>query len=132
MAKEKYNRRSFLKITAGVLFAGFLGLWDKVINTELSASKNKKVSIPFDGTKKVIFTNDFIIVNKQGNLSVYSSHCTHLGCVIKNIDNDKLVCPCHGSEFSLSGEPLKGPAIKPLEKYDFELDRKHGKIIVKV
>ena len=131
MAREKIDRRGFFKITAGVLFAGFLGLWGKVVNKEVKASKHKTVRLPFDETRKISFNGDFIIVNEKGNVNVYSSHCTHLGCVIKKIDNGKFVCPCHGSEFSISGEPLKGPALRPLKKFDFEFDKAKGKIIVK-
>ncbi len=131
MAREKLNRRGFFRITAGVLFAGFLGLWGKIVNKEIEYTKHNIIRLPFDKSRKITFTGDFIIVNDKDNLNVYSSHCTHLGCVIKNIENGKFVCPCHGSEYSLSGKPLKGPAVKPLKKYDFELDKAHGKIVVK-
>jgi Rieske Fe-S protein len=31
---------------------------------------------------------------------------------------DRLVCPCHGSEFSFEGQVLEGPAERPLRRYE--------------
>jgi len=42
--------------------------------------------------------------------------CTHQGCQPDRI-GDRLVCPCHGSEFSLEGDVLEGPAERPLVRY---------------
>ena len=42
--------------------------------------------------------------------------CTHRGCQPDPV-GERLVCPCHGSEFSLMGEVLEGPAERPLRRY---------------
>lgn len=42
--------------------------------------------------------------------------CTHRGCQPESFDG-RLVCPCHGSEFSLDGRVLEGPADRPLTRY---------------
>lgn len=56
------------------------------------------------------------ICRKQENITVYDAHCTHMGCVL-NFDStkQKLICPCHSSEFSLDGKRLKGPATRDLD-----------------
>ena len=42
--------------------------------------------------------------------------CTHLGCVpMKGGDADGWRCPCHGSQFDLSGRVVHGPAGRNLE-----------------
>lgn len=42
--------------------------------------------------------------------------CTHLGCVpMKGGEADGWRCPCHGSQFDLSGRVVHGPAGKNLE-----------------
>ncbi len=42
--------------------------------------------------------------------------CTHLGCVpIKGGKHDGWRCPCHGSQFDLSGRLRQGPASTNLE-----------------
>jgi Rieske Fe-S protein len=44
--------------------------------------------------------------------------CTHQGCAINYQEaNQVLFCPCHGSEFDLNGNVLRGPAAIPLAKY---------------
>lgn len=43
--------------------------------------------------------------------------CTHRGCQPEPFA-ERLVCPCHGSEFSLTGEVLAGPADRPLTRYE--------------
>ena len=43
--------------------------------------------------------------------------CTHLGCELKPTGTF-MTCPCHGSEFSNSGEVLNGPAFENLMAFD--------------
>jgi ubiquinol-cytochrome c reductase iron-sulfur subunit len=40
--------------------------------------------------------------------------CTHLGC-IPNRSDDGWLCPCHGSQYDLSGRILRGPAPRNLD-----------------
>jgi CDGSH-type Zn-finger protein/nitrite reductase/ring-hydroxylating ferredoxin subunit len=54
-------------------------------------------------------------VDETGALHLMSARCTHLGCVVGWDPTQKsFECPCHGSRFSPTGEPLSGPATKPL------------------
>jgi|TARA_Y100001960_G_scaffold48223_2_gene48900 ubiquinol-cytochrome c reductase iron-sulfur subunit len=47
--------------------------------------------------------------------------CTHLGCVPNDGGNfDGWLCPCHGSQFDLSGRVRKGPAATNLEVPPYE------------
>jgi len=58
------------------------------------------------------------------NNSTYEAlrmYCTHKGCQV-NAAPDKFVCPCHGSEFSLHGDVLKGPAKEPLVSLPVTVD----------
>jgi len=51
----------------------------------------------------------------QGRLHLRSAVCTHAGCVVHwNGFETCWDCPCHGSQFSVDGEPLNGPAFQPL------------------
>lgn len=50
-----------------------------------------------------------------GDFKGFSSLCPHAGCKVSEVVDAVVVCPCHGSEFSLDGAVVKGPAKKPLE-----------------
>ncbi len=47
--------------------------------------------------------------------------CTHQSCETQ-LEGNLFVCPCHGSEFALDGELLKGPADSDLKTYKTETD----------
>ena len=55
--------------------------------------------------------------------------CTHQGCQPEPV-GDRLVCPCHGSEFDRTGAVLEGPAERPLVRY--EVGRRDDDLIVRV
>lgn len=63
-----------------------------------------------EGMKKLAVYRD-----EAGILHQVSAKCTHLGCVVGwNPLEKSWDCPCHGSRFSVDGEVLNGPAVKPL------------------
>ena len=132
MNKRKHNRRNFLKVTGAILFGGAAVLWDKMVNSDKNLGSAKILTVPVDLNREFTFHDDFIIVKKDNGLQVFSSRCTHLGCIIHNTENDQLICPCHGSIFDKGGNPMKGPAIKPLEKLAFSLDEKIQQITIEL
>jgi nitrite reductase/ring-hydroxylating ferredoxin subunit len=63
----------------------------------------------------------------QGELHLRSATCTHAGCVVRWNGFERCWdCPCHGSQFSIEGEPLQGPATKPLEVYEPPAERRRA------
>jgi glycine/D-amino acid oxidase-like deaminating enzyme/nitrite reductase/ring-hydroxylating ferredoxin subunit len=65
-----------------------------------------------DGLKKVAAFRD-----ERGALHACSAACTHVGCHLHWNGYERCWdCPCHGSQFSIDGAVLNGPAIFPLEK----------------
>lgn len=59
-------------------------------------------------------------VVKKGNNEVvaFAPQCTHLGCGYNWDDQEqRFLCPCHWSTFSIDGEVLSGPAPRPLDRY---------------
>jgi Rieske Fe-S protein len=52
----------------------------------------------------------------SGRVVALLARCTHRGCQPEVVAG-RFVCPCHGSEFTLLGEVLEGPAERPLTRY---------------
>ncbi len=54
----------------------------------------------------------------NGNYEALSAKCTHLGCTVAFKEaKEMFYCNCHGSEFNIDGEVIKGPAVLPLAQY---------------
>lgn len=54
------------------------------------------------------------------NFVIFSSVCPHLGCRYNwDTGAKRFICPCHGSQFSLQGAHLAGPAPRGLDPLPF-------------
>jgi len=65
----------------------------------------------------VIRAADKIVVTQAtaGTYKAFSAVCQHQGCIVNAIDGTKIVCPCHGSAYSIvDGSVVNGPTTKPL------------------
>lgn len=64
------------------------------------------------------------------NFAAISLVCTHQTCLLKSEQGQsQLLCPCHGSKFSSTGEVLNGPAKTPLPWYRLSTT-KSGNLLV--
>jgi Rieske Fe-S protein len=71
--------------------------------------------IPAGGGK--IFTVQQVVVTQPtaGEFKAFSAVCTHMGCIVNQISNGTIDCPCHGSQYSIAtGDVVAGPAPRPL------------------
>jgi Rieske Fe-S protein len=51
----------------------------------------------------------------EGDFKAFSAVCTHQGCLVDTVCDGQIVCPCHGSHYSITdGSVLSGPARRPL------------------
>jgi len=46
---------------------------------------------------------------------------TREGCTLSGFQNNRYVCPCHGSQFTTSGAVAQGPASSPLRPFTTRL-----------
>lgn len=84
------------------------------------------LAIPMHELNKKITKKAKVLIYKNNeSIKVYDAHCTHMGCLL-NYDekDDKFVCPCHSSEFSVSGIRLKGPAKRDLDIIESRIENK--------
>ena len=58
----------------------------------------------------------FVRETEQGEYVGLLVRCTHQGCQPDPV-GDRFICPCHGSEFDMQGEVLRGPAERSLFRY---------------
>lgn len=79
--------------------------WDKVKEPFVGGNA---VKVEDKGNKFEVTTG-----NETYNLSKV---CPHAGCDVDYSPEGKFVCPCHGSEFDISGKVIHGPATENLEK----------------
>jgi Rieske Fe-S protein len=71
--------------------------------------------IPVGGGK--VFSGQQIVVTQPaaGEFKAFSAVCTHMQCIVDQVANGTIDCPCHGSEFSIKdGSVVAGPAPRPL------------------
>lgn len=56
----------------------------------------------------------FFLVKDASGIYAITAICTHLGCTVGVPVGGRFLCPCHGSQYDLSGANLVGPAVLPL------------------
>lgn len=79
----------------------------------------KEIEEILPGEARIIVKDNHKIAayrDKKGILTATSAICTHMGCIVHfNNAEETWDCPCHGSRFSISGDVIEGPALKPLK-----------------
>ncbi|MDQ2813393.1 MAG: Rieske (2Fe-2S) protein [Actinomycetota bacterium] len=78
--------------------------------------------IPVGGGK--IFTAAQVVVTQpvRGTYEGFSAVCTHVGCILSEVANGTIDCPCHGSEFKITtGAVVTGPAPRPLPRKQIKI-----------
>ena len=85
--------------------------------------------IPVGGGK--IYTAAKVVVTQptRGQYKAFSAVCTHVGCIMSEVANGTIDCPCHGSEFKITtGAVVTGPAPAPLPKKQIKIV--NGKVVL--
>jgi Rieske Fe-S protein len=64
----------------------------------------------------VVLADQRVVVTRTGSqVHGFSAVCTHLGCLVRDVHDGEIRCPCHGSRFdATTGAVLQGPATRPL------------------
>ena len=78
-----------------------------------------------NGTRTLTVPNDKLIVVRTSatEFAVLSRVCTHNGCSVGfSSATQRLNCPCHGSQFDLTGAVVRDPADRALRRYQNMFD----------
>jgi Rieske Fe-S protein len=81
---------------------------------KVSAARTVPVGFAAGATKGYIFAEN------DSKVFVYSNICTHMGCEVPAFKpaQKMFMCPCHGSEYTSTGEVISGPAKLRLPLFD--------------
>jgi len=141
------NRRDFIK-QSGVACAALAGFGFLTTLESCGPAKNitastydaatNKISVPltaFTTQNKAVVSgpNDeyriFVMKKSETEFEALQLKCTHRGHSV-NMEETKLHCPLHGSEFDFDGNVIHGPAKEPLRKYPVTIENGNALILV--
>ena len=80
-----------------------------------SAPQVRVADVPVGGG--VVLKDAKVVVTQPtaGQFHAFSAVCTHKQCVVSQVADGTIDCPCHGSRYSdVDGSVVKGPATQPL------------------
>jgi cytochrome b6-f complex iron-sulfur subunit len=137
--KENLNRRKFFiaagNAAIGIAAIGSLGVTLDFLAPKVLLELPKRFvigmlenmqpdSVTFDAEHRLIVFRD-----KQGYFYALSAVCTHLGCIVEwketgipGHPEGVIACPCHGSVFSKTGDVIRGPAPRSLDRFKMYLE----------
>ena len=73
--------------------------------------------VPVGGGVVVQAEQVVITQPSDGEFKAFSAVCPHQGCLVTDVRDGEIVCPCHGSRFAVdTGEVVGGPAPRGLEE----------------
>ena len=67
--------------------------------------------IPVGGGLIFAATKTVVTQPAAGTFKAFDTTCPHQGCLVTQVADGRIDCPCHGSQFDIStGDPVAGPA----------------------
>ena len=140
-AEEQRTRRRLLSFLGWSSFASFCGgvsigslrfFFPRILYEpaqQFIAGKPEDYQVGEVSTRMKKEQRVWMIRNEQGIYALISV-CTHLGCTpIWHSNENRIKCPCHGSNFLVDGQNIAGPAPSPLFRAAVSLDLA-GNIVV--
>lgn len=75
----------------------------------------KTADVPVGGGTVITDRKVVVTQPQAGEFKAFSAVCTHQGCLVNNVSDGTINCPCHGSKFRITDASVAaGPAERPL------------------
>jgi cytochrome b6-f complex iron-sulfur subunit len=133
MNNDIISRKKFLKKLGFAALIPFGAAWYSSVARDVAYSRVNKVKLKYSEIENGITFKDEIIINKkEDGIKIFSSRCSHLGCKLNKMDKNEIVCPCHGSRFSIDGKIIKGPANNNLKELSYSFNKSAKEIVIDV
>jgi Rieske Fe-S protein len=134
--KHAFGRRGAIRRVGGLLASTFGAIRLSFAQRRLALNLDKveKLKTPGGAALLKIEGREVLFVREsEERVRAFNPTCTHKQCTVEySKDKQRLICPCHGSNYDLGGKVLNGPAEKPLQVYDASLDSANNRIILTV
>lgn len=109
------SAKKFIEINADVAKELIIGKLKVPQDTLRDLKEEEGVVIEVEGRKIGAYKDN------KGEIYLVDTTCSHMGCELKWNDAEKTWdCPCHGSRFTYTGEVIEGPAVKALQRLNFQ------------
>jgi len=125
-----------LGILALAELAGVVFLFLRSIKTRAESDKSSAImeagpveSFPLNSVTAFIRGKFYLCRLEDGGFLAVSRKCTHLGCTVPWIDEEKrFACPCHASAFDIRGAVISPPAPRALDIYPLYIENNMVKV----
>ncbi len=76
------------------------------------------------GGGRVLGAEEIVVTQpEEGEFRAFSAICTHQRCLVSEVADGTINCPCHGSRFRIAdGSVERGPATRPLPEERITVD----------
>ena len=88
------------------------------------------IALPNDSAR-LLDNPEAILTRTKAGVACFGAYCTHRRNKLEVAKDGTISCPVHDSVFDLSGQPIGGPATKPLPWYSTQVSA-DGDITVNV
>ncbi|MEP2025541.1 MAG: Rieske (2Fe-2S) protein [Reichenbachiella sp.] len=123
MERRKFIRKTGMACLGTLAGGALLSSCAKVYYAQYSVENNsiKVAKSEFDERTAVVVKDDRLpapiyLIKQDEAYSAVLMLCTHKECEVTPFGQE-LHCPCHGSEFTNTGQVLTGPAEEDLKKF---------------
>lgn len=142
VSRSKFLTNSILTV-GGMIGVGYLALGVRYLFPNLSSTQvglqdvGPTSAFPVKSPTLKVIQNDgqpdgVYIVNMGSHFLALDFHCTHLNCPVTWYAGvagiGRYICPCHGSQFTITGAHVAGPAPRPLYRHQLAIQK--GRVLV--